>query len=165
MEEYKLQIIESIIALVVLIVISKFIQRVIKKAGKKFSYDASRIKIVTKVTTLVIYFLFIGVLLLVWGIAPEQLAGSIASLFAVIGVAFLAQWSVISNITSTLIIFFNHQVKIGDTIEILDKDYHVAGVVSDIGAFFIIIKLESGENVSLPSNVFMQKMVKKVNKS
>ena len=100
--------------------------------------------------------------MLIWGIAPEQLAGSIASLFAVIGVAFLAQWSIISNITSTIIIFFNHQVKIGDSIEILDKDYHVSGIVSDIGAFFIIIKIEGGENVSLPSNVFMQKMVKEV---
>lgn len=46
-----------------------------------------------------------GSLLLIWGIAPAQLGGYIASLFTVVGIAFLAQWSVVSNITSTLIIF------------------------------------------------------------
>jgi small-conductance mechanosensitive channel len=80
----------------------------------------------------------------------------------VVGIAFLAQWSIISNITSTLIIFFNHQVNIGDTIVILDKDYNVEGKISDIGIFFIVIKVNDNEYVSLPSNVFMQKMIKKI---
>jgi small-conductance mechanosensitive channel len=104
----------------------------------------------------------VGTLLLIWGIKPSQLVGYAASLFTVVGIAFLAQWSIISNITSTLIIFFNHQVNIGDTIVILDKDYEIEGKISDIGIFFIIIKVKENEYVSLPSNVFMQKMVKKI---
>jgi len=162
MEEFKLQIIESIVSIIILTIISKFLQRIIDRVGTKFSYHKTRIKIVKKVTTFVLYLIFVGILLLVWGIAPTQLAGYIASLFTVLGIAFLAQWSIISNITSTLIIFFNHQVNIGDSIVILDKDFQVEGKISDIGIFFIIIKVNDNEYVSLPSNVFMQKMVKKI---
>lgn len=164
MEGYKLQVIQSVVAVLVLIIISKTLQRIIDRAGMKFSYHKIRIKIVKKVITLVLYLVLMGVLLLVWGIAPSQLATYIASLFTVVGIAFLAQWSIISNITSTLIIFFNHQVNIGDTIVILDKDYQIEGKISDIGIFFIIIKVSDNEYVSLPSNVFMQKMVKKIRK-
>lgn len=164
MEEYKIQIIESVVSIIVLIIASKIIQRIIDKVGIKYSYHKTRIKIVKKISNFILSVVFIGILLLVWGIAPSQLAAYIASLLTVVGVAFLAQWSIISNITSTLIIFFNHQVNIGDSIVILDKDYQVSGEISDIGIFFIIIKVNHNEYVSLPSNVFMQKMVKKIRK-
>jgi small-conductance mechanosensitive channel len=162
MEEYKIQIIESVVSIIILFIILKVLQRIIDKAGTKYSYHKARVKIVKKVVSLIVYLALVGILLLIWGIAPSQLVAYIASLFTVVGIAFLAQWSIISNITSTLIIFFNHQVNIGDTIVILDKDYQIEGKISDIGIFFIIIKVNDNEYVSLPSNVFMQKMVKKV---
>lgn len=161
-EKYEFQIIESIVLVFVLIIISKIIQRIIGKAGVRFSYHKSRVKMVKKVVNLVLYMILVVVLFLVWGIAPSQLMTYVASLLTVVGIAFLAQWSVLSNITSTLIIFFNHQVSIGDSIVILDKDYNIEGKVSDIGIFFIVIKVNDNEYVSLPSNVFMQKMIKKI---
>jgi small-conductance mechanosensitive channel len=162
MESYKIQIIESLVLIVLLVISSKILERLIDQAGVKYTYHKTRIKVIKKVVSFLLYLIFIGVLLLIWGIAPAQLAAYIASLFTVVGIAFLAQWSIVSNITSTLIIFFNHQVNIGDRIVILDKDYQIEGKISDIGIFFIIIKVSENEYVSLPSNVFMQKMVKKI---
>lgn len=162
MEAYKIQIIETLAVIVILLALSKFIHRVIDRVGIKFSYRKNRIKLIQKMISVLTYLIMIGVLVLVWGIAPSQLFAYLASLFTIVGIAFLAQWSIISNITSTLIIFFNHQVNIGDRIVILDKDYNIEGKISDIGIFFIIIKVSDNEYVSLPSNVFMQKMVKKV---
>ena len=52
-------------------------------------------------------------------------------------------------------------MKLDDTITIIDKDYEVEGRVSDIGLFFITLKTKEGEQVSLPNNVFIQKMIKK----
>lgn len=162
MESYKIQLIESLVLIVLLVLTSNILARLIEKVGVKYTYHKTRIKVIKKVVSFLLYLIFIGVLLLIWGIAPAQLAGYIASLFTVVGIAFLAQWSIVSNITSTLIIFFNHQVNIGDRIVILDKDYQIEGKISDIGIFFIIIKVSENEYVSLPSNVFMQKMVKKI---
>jgi len=112
--------------------------------------------------------LFLAVTLLtvitafIWGIKASQLATYIASLFTVLGIAFIAQWSLLSNITATLILFFNHQVHIGDKIQILDKEFQIEGEISDIGIFFTVIKVSNQEYISLPSNVFIQKMVKKI---
>lgn len=162
MEIYKVQIIESVVLIVCMIVAFNVFHRIINQAAVRFSYDKSRVKIVKKIVSLLVYLVLFVVLFLIWGIAPSQLVGYLASLFTVIGIAFLAQWSIVSNITSTLIIFFNHQVNIGDRIVILDKDFNVEGKISDIGIFFIIIKVAENEYVSMPSNVFMQKMVKKI---
>lgn len=162
MEEYKIQIIQSAITVGFLFVIVRLLQHLAVRAGSRFAYQKARIKIVKKVLSVVFYTIMIGILFLIWGIAPAQLAAYMASLLTVMGIAFFAQWSIISNITSTLIIFFNHQVNIGDSVEVLDKDYQIAGKVNDIGIFFIIIKTPENDYISLPSNVFMQKMVKKV---
>ncbi len=164
MEEYKIQIIETIALLIIAIVLLKIIQRLIESAGKRLSYAKSRIKVLNKMVSTVFYLISIIILALVWGIPPSRLATYVASLLTVLGIAFLAQWSILSNITAALILFFNHQVKIGDTIEILDKEFHIVGKVSNIGIFFVIIKVNNGEYVSMPSNVFMQKMIKKINK-
>ena len=84
-----------------------------------------------------------------------------ASILAVIGIALFAQWSHLSNITSGIIIFFSHSFKLDDTVSIIDKDYEVEGRISDIGLFFIKLKTKQGEEVSIPNNIFMQKMIKK----
>jgi len=159
---YKFQIIETLILVVIFIFLLKIIQNIVNGVGVKYSYHKSRIKILKKAISTFMYLVLAGILILIWGIEPSQLTAYLASLFTVLGIAFLAQWSIISNITSTLIVFFNHQVNIGDTVVILDKDFNVEGTISDIGIFFIIIKVEENEYVSLPSNVFMQKMIKKI---
>ena len=77
-------------------------------------------------------------------------------------VYLFAQWSHLSNITSGIIIFFNHSVKLDDTIVILDEDYNIQGRISDIGLFFVRLKTKEGEEISLPNNVFLQKMIKRI---
>lgn len=162
MEEYKIKIIESVIVIVLWLVSIKLIQKITDRIGIKYSYHKSRVKIVKKIFQIIFATIFIVVGLFIWGIAPSQLATYIVSLLTVLGVAFFAQWSVLSNITSTLIIFFNHEVHMGDTIHVLDKEFLIEGKVNDIGMFFTIIKTAEGDYVSIPNNVFIQKMVKKI---
>lgn len=136
----------------------------IDRFGKKNSNHKTRIKIVRKIILFIALTLLTVIIAFIWGIKASQLATYIASLFTVLGIAFVAQWSLLSNITATLIIFFNHQVNIGDTIQILDKEFLIEGEISDVGIFFTVIKTKEGEYISLPSNVFIQKMVKKIKK-
>lgn len=162
MEAYKLQIIQSLIVIVVFLIAKGLTQRLIKKVGKKFNYQSGRIKITNKIAGFLISIVFIIVLLIIWGVDQSQLFIFISTTLTILGVAFFAQWSIISNITSTLIIFFNHPVKLGDSLSIMDKDYPIEGTLSDIGIFFITIKTKENEKITIPSNIFMQKMIKKV---
>jgi small-conductance mechanosensitive channel len=74
-------------------------------------------------------------------------------------VAFFAQWSLLSNITSSLLLFFNHPLKIGDTIKILDKDCPVEGEIIDLTYFFIHLKKDNGEFITIPNSIILQKPV------
>ena len=76
---------------------------------------------------------------------------------AVIGVAFFAQWSILSSITSSFILFFYHPIRIGHRIKIIDKDYNWVGEVKNITAFYFFIETDEGEYISLPNSLVMQK--------
>jgi small-conductance mechanosensitive channel len=61
-------------------------------------------------------------------------------------------------------LFFNHPVKIGDTIKVLDKDYPFEGEVTDLTYFFILLKSDDGEIITIPNSLLLQKSVSVVEK-
>jgi hypothetical protein len=61
------------------------------------------------------------------------------------GVAMFAQWSILSNITSGIILFF-FPFKIGDVIRIHDKDFPIEAEIEDIRAFHVALKTKDGES-------------------
>ena len=87
-----------------------------------------------------IVLLAIITIVVIWGVKKDQLFLFISSIFTVVGVAAFAQWSLLSNITAGIIIFFAFPFKIGDHIKILDKDFPISGEIIDIKAFYILIK-------------------------
>ena len=137
----------------------KMIDRTVKTSLLK----KTRGKIIKKVFQIVFASIIFIFMLTIWGVNQSELLVFMASVLTVIGIALIAQWSHLSNVTAGIIIFFNHTVHLDDTVAIIDKDYNVEGRVSDIGLFFIIIKTTEGEEISLPNNIFMQKMIKKRN--
>lgn len=161
MEINNIEIIETVILLFSYIALRFAIFKAIEQVSKKFNYQRPRVKIIKKLIQMLLVLSFLGVLLFIWRVDKSELTLFISSVLTILGIAFFAQWSIISNLTSTLIIFFNHPAKIGDTITVYDKDYPIKGVISDIGMFFVIIKTEGHENISIPCNVFIQKMIKK----
>jgi small-conductance mechanosensitive channel len=163
MSTSQIKIIETAVLILVYIVVKILTSKTIERVGKRFLYHKSRIKIVKKIVNVLLFFIISGFILFVWGVEQSELVVFISSFLTVMGIALFAQWSIISNITSSVIIFFNHPVKIGDSIVVLDKDYQIEGKISDIGMFFMIIKSAEGDQVSIPTNVFMNKMVKKIN--
>jgi small-conductance mechanosensitive channel len=118
-------------------------------------------KIIKKVFKGVLISIILIFILSVWGVDQSELFLFMASVLTVIGIALFVQWSHLSNLTSGMIIFFNHTAKLDDTIQIIDKEYYVEGRISDIGFFFVQIKTTENEEVTLPNNVFLQKMIKK----
>jgi small-conductance mechanosensitive channel len=130
----------------------------------RIDYQKSRTKIIIKLVTVILFLICLSLLIFIWGVKQSELVLFISSMLTVLGIAFFAQWSLMSNITSTLIIFFSHTVKIGDSITVYDKDYPIEGTISDIGIFFVVIKTDEGEKITIASNVFIQKMVKQHHK-
>ena len=114
-------------------------------------------------------YLLLGILafisiVIIWGVKKDQIFLFISSVFAVAGVASFAQWSILSNITAGIIIFFSYPFKIGDKIKIHDKEYPIEGEIEDIKAFYVVLKTSDGELITYPNNLLMQKGISVVNK-
>ena len=125
MEDYQVQMIESAIVILGYIVSRSIVKRIVAAAVKKYGYPLLRIKVTMKIFNIVFFLLFASFILFICGVDQNELAYSVTSLLTVVGVAFLAQWSIMSNITASLVIFFNHPVRIGDSIVIVEKDFNI----------------------------------------
>ena len=109
-------------------------------------------------------YLLLGILafisiVIIWGVKKDQIFLFISSVFAVAGVASFAQWSILSNITAGIILFFSYPFKIGDRIKIHDKDFPIESEIVDIKAFYVVLKSSDGELITYPNNLIMQKGV------
>jgi len=58
-----------------------------------------------------------------------------------------------------LILFFNHPMKIGETIRILDKEYDIEGELMDISFFFMYIKTNEEHLITIPTSVVLSKTI------
>jgi small-conductance mechanosensitive channel len=62
-------------------------------------------------------------------------------------------------------LFFNHPLKIGDRIKVLDKDYPFEGEVADLSYFFVHLKTAEGETTTIPNSLLLQKSISVVAKA
>lgn len=60
--------------------------------------------------------------------------------------------------------FFNFPYKVGDKIEIHDKDFPIRAIIEDIRAFHLHLRLDNGDLVTYPNNLILQKAVTLVEK-
>ena len=159
METHFIKIIETVVVIVVLTVTHIFTRRSINGMLKKIHFTLQRRKLTLRMINLLLTITAIVFISAIWGVNQSDIVVFISSVMAILGIAFVAQWSLLSNITAGLILFFNHPLKIGDHIKILEKDFVIEGIVNDITFFFIHIKTESKEKITLSNTIVLQKTI------
>ncbi|MFT6133806.1 MAG: small-conductance mechanosensitive channel [Cyclobacteriaceae bacterium] len=95
----------------------------------------------------------------IWEISFQGLSFYFASIFTIVGVALFANWSILSNLTASVIIFFFLPYKVGDTIKVVDGESSVTGIIRDIGLFQIVILTDDKRQVAYFNNLFLQKPI------
>jgi small-conductance mechanosensitive channel len=157
LQKYIHQEIATLIVIIVFIILKYFASKAIFKYATKNESLEHRTNLVLKYINILIGLLALVTIAVIWGVKKDQLFLFISSIFTVVGVAAFAQWSLLSNITAGIILFFSFPFKIGDNIRILDKDYPISGEIIDIKAFYVLLKTDEGEMVTYPNNILMQK--------
>ncbi|MGL4630033.1 MAG: mechanosensitive ion channel domain-containing protein [Leadbetterella sp.] len=150
----------SALAILAAIIIRYVLKRIVEAHAKKYDLDLGRKKYALKFFNMLIALGLSAILGIIWDFSFKGLSRYILSAITVAGVALFATWSILSNITSSIVLFFNSPIRIGSTIEIIDKDNGVKGRVMDIGWFSIEILSDDGNLVSYPTNVAVQKPIK-----
>lgn len=158
----------QLIATGILLVSYPPMRLILSKITKKYAAVTGRLPRVNHILRIIFTFLNIAVVIVlffIWGVDPQNLFVAFSSLFAIIGVAFFAQWSLLSNVTAGIIIFFSSPFKIGDTITIIDKDAPIEAVIEDILTFHTHLKTKNGELIVYPNSLFLQRAVAVVDAS
>jgi small-conductance mechanosensitive channel len=158
-DDLKLQVIITIALLILYLTANKISSKVIKAYGKKNSITLPRVVYTKKYFQFVLVVFFLLSMGLIWGVSFEGLSVYFLSFFTVAGVALFANWSILSNVTAAVILFFNFPYRIGDRIKIVDGDNSIEGIIFDLNMFSMIIKNDDGKKVTYPNNMALQKAI------
>lgn len=150
----------TIVLIALFFIVRKVTSRLIRNHAVKVTHSKPSVKYVVKLANFGLIIVFLTIISMVWEISFSRWSVYFASFFTLVGVAFFASWSILSNITSYAILFFYFPFKLGSHIRIIDGDNSIEGKVDDITLFFIVIKLENGEKVTYPNNLAIQKAIK-----
>lgn len=153
----------TLILALVYIVLRTLTFRIYQTIGKRKDFDPDRIYASSKATVNIISIIFVIIFLSVWGIGFKGIHVYLSSIFAVIGVAFFATWSVLSSITSGIIIYFSFDLRTGDNVRIIDGENTVEGKIIEFGLYAIRIRGTKENHVVIyPNNLAVQKAIEKL---
>lgn len=164
LNDFQNELIISGIVLISLLIIRFISHFSVTKIAKKNDINDARIRLIRRYITVTLFLIALIIEAFVFGTELKELAVLLSSVFAVIGIGLFAVWSILSNITSGIIMFFNFPYKVGDKIEIHDKDFPIKAIIEDIRAFQLHLLLENGDLVTYPNNLMLQKAVTLIQK-
>ncbi len=155
----KNQLITATIVFGVLFLIGFITNLIIKRNGKKSGIVKARINLICRYVSVSLFLLGLLIEAFVFGVKLEDVVVIFSSVFAILGIALFATWSVLSNVTSGIILFFSYPYKVGDKIKIHDNDLPMEAIIEDIRAFQLQLRLENGDLVTYPNSLILQKPV------
>lgn len=165
MEQYKIRIIETFIMIVGYIITHYITKFFVNDTLKQTHLQRGRRKMIIKAFQLLSFLTATVLLAAIWGLKQNEIAVFAGTILTALGIAFFAQWSLLSKVTSSLLLFFNHPVKIGDKLKVLDKDYPFEGEIVDLTYFFVHIKTNDGGITTIPNSLLLQKSITVIEKN
>ena len=145
-----------------LLIVIKLSTKILFGIAKRKQVPEKRIYYINRFFNLFYIIAALFTIAFVWSVDIKGLSLIASSVFAIIGVALFAQWSILSNVTASIIIFFTFPAKVGDRVRILAGDNTVEGRVREIALFQIEIIDDEGNIILYPNNLLLQNPVVKI---
>ena len=95
------------------------------------------------------------IILELWGLSVGGLWTAVVSVMTLIGVGFLATWTMVSNVTANLLLTMWRPFHLGQTVSLLPED--LKGRVVDRSLMFTTLVEDCGTKIVIPNNMFFQK--------
>ncbi len=137
-------------------------KRILEKMARRKGVAEKRLFYIEKVFEVLFVITALIVIAFIWSVDIKGISVVASSVFAIIGVAMFAQWSILSNVTASIIIFFTFPARIGDKIRIVDGENSIEGTIQEISLFQIELKDSDSHTVLYPNNLLLQKPVVKL---
>ena len=140
-------------------IVKSISEKAIARYGRARGVAVRRIKYVTSTISILLFVVCLTAVAIVLGINHQDIGFIFSSVMAVLGVALFAQWSILSNVTASLIVFFFFPYRVGDTVKVLDGDNSVEGVIEEINLFHILLIDAEKKCVTFPNSLAFQKSI------
>ncbi|QUJ69902.1 mechanosensitive ion channel family protein (plasmid) [Photobacterium sp. GJ3] len=150
--------------LIVYMIAKRVLNLWLTKLGTTKMVSEARVRFISRVLSSLVFFVLFSITVISLGLGYSDISLFFSSAFAVLGVALFAQWSMLSNVTASVLIFFVFPYRIGDMVKVVDKDEDISGVIQDITMFHVLIERVDGSLVTYPNNIILQKAVIKLTK-
>ncbi|WP_419147059.1 mechanosensitive ion channel domain-containing protein [Pseudoalteromonas 'SMAR'] len=156
LSQYKL--FSSLIALLLFPLLVSGCCKLLEKVtrGKIDSHRKQRAELLVKT---IVAFVFVCVMLVFWGIELKGLLVLGSSLFAMLGVAMFAGWSLLSNLTSFLLMFIQNDYRVGNWVRVVDGANFIEGCIVEMGLMSVVLRHIEGHKVVYPNNLFVTRPV------
>ena len=154
--QYKL--ILTVIALLSFPLLLKLTKKLLEKAirGKVDLHRKYRAELLLKI---ILAFVMLCLVLVFWGIELRGLLVLGSSLFAMLGVALFAAWSLLSNLTAFLLMFIQNDCRVGYWVRIVDGANAIEGRIIEMGLMNVLLEHVDGHRVIYPNNLFVTRPV------
>lgn len=99
----------------------------------------------------------VGLLILVavWGIEFSSVMIFATTTVTLLGVAFFASWSLLSNVTAYFVILLHPSFRRGNFVRIIEGDNYVEGYISELTMFNTKLVTENREVIVYPNNLLL----------
>ena len=133
------------------------VRRAITNYAARHRYSESRISAAHRAVSLISFLLLMGAVAITWSINSDSFLVVSGAIMAAIGIGFFADWSILSNVTTSIIMFWRFPMRVGDRIGLLEDRSFVA-VVKEFTIFFVILEDLDGNKISLPNSLTLKQM-------
>lgn len=145
-----------ILAAIAIVVLSRLLRQWLTYLQGRLHLTDETNLIIGRVTSAVLWTLTVFIILNVWGVGLGGVWAVLVSVITVVGVGFLATWTMISNFTANFFLVLWRPFRFGETVEILPEN--LKGRVTDRNLMFTTLREESGNVLLIPNNLFFQKI-------
>ena len=158
------EIINSLVIFSIFFVLQSTVRYVIRRMANSKRKNKGRVKLIGRYVIVTFFLIFLLIEAFVLGVKIQDLVVLFSSVFAILGITLFANWSILSNVTSGIVMFFSFPYKIGDKIKIHDKDLEIIAIIEDIRSFQIHLRKNNGNLVTYPNSLLLQKAVTLIEK-
>lgn len=154
--DHQEQVVETAVCVIAFLLLRRFGHHIVRNAVIRSSFKAKEEKEILRLLNLFATIVVAIVITAIWGVKQNEILIFATSVITVLGVAFFAEMSILSNVTACLVLFFQHPVKIGDFIRVQDGEQVLEGELIDITYFFVFIRTKENKTITLPNSVLLK---------
>ncbi len=141
---------------IVILILGRLLRRLLVGLRPRLRLPYETVLLINRGVSGVLWLCTFMLVLDFWGVGVGGLWTFFVSVATIVGVGFLAVWTMISNVTASFFITLWRPFRLGQKVEILPEG--LAGRVIDRNAMFTVLREGKGRTLQIPNNLFFQKI-------